>query len=348
MTDRDDTFELYDLRVEVVATDRPMVCGHRAGDWLEVRGENLTLPARPVLFDVRAGGAAAHPAGETAPHAPARLDDHRRRHRVPRSQLRRAVPHHPHRHAHVSPSRRDRRAAAAGMIGELPRVRLAPGYTISRLLKGGWQLAGGHGAVDRGRRARRHGSVRRRRHHDLRLRGHLHRGGSADRRVAEAACARAAAVGPCRCTPSTCPTSIGCRPTRAPTSRAASIARWRVSAWSCLDLVQLHWWDYDVPGYVEAAAWLDELRRAGKIRHRRTDQLRPTAPRRDRRGRHPDRLAPGAVFGARPTAGRRDGRTLRATAASACSATARSPAGFSPAVTWDAPLRRRRSKIDRW
>jgi aryl-alcohol dehydrogenase-like predicted oxidoreductase len=34
-----------------------------------------------------------------------------------------------------------------------------------------------------------------------------------------------------------------------------------------LDLVQLHWWDYDVPGYVDAAVWLDELRRAGKIRH---------------------------------------------------------------------------------
>ena len=45
MSDRDDTFHLYDLRVEVVATDRPMVCGHRAGDWLELRGENLTLPA---------------------------------------------------------------------------------------------------------------------------------------------------------------------------------------------------------------------------------------------------------------------------------------------------------------
>jgi len=44
MSDRDDLFELYDLRVEVVATDRPMVCGHRAGDWLEVHGENLTLP----------------------------------------------------------------------------------------------------------------------------------------------------------------------------------------------------------------------------------------------------------------------------------------------------------------
>ena len=47
MDDRDDTFELYDLRVEVVATDRPMVCGHHAGDWFEVHGENLRFrPAR--------------------------------------------------------------------------------------------------------------------------------------------------------------------------------------------------------------------------------------------------------------------------------------------------------------
>lgn len=34
-----------------------------------------------------------------------------------------------------------------------------------------------------------------------------------------------------------------------------------------LDLVQFHWWSYDVPGYVEAAGWLEELRREGKIRH---------------------------------------------------------------------------------
>ena len=45
MDDRDDTFELYDLRVEVVGTDRPMVCGHRAGDSFELRGENLSLPS---------------------------------------------------------------------------------------------------------------------------------------------------------------------------------------------------------------------------------------------------------------------------------------------------------------
>lgn len=41
---RSDTFELYDLRVEVVATGRPMVCNHRAGDSFELRGENLSLP----------------------------------------------------------------------------------------------------------------------------------------------------------------------------------------------------------------------------------------------------------------------------------------------------------------
>jgi len=32
-----------------------------------------------------------------------------------------------------------------------------------------------------------------------------------------------------------------------------------------LDLVQFHWWDYRVPGYVEAMRWLDDLRRAGKV-----------------------------------------------------------------------------------
>ena len=39
-----DTFELYDLRVEVVAGEREMVCNHRAGDYFELHGENLSLP----------------------------------------------------------------------------------------------------------------------------------------------------------------------------------------------------------------------------------------------------------------------------------------------------------------
>jgi aryl-alcohol dehydrogenase-like predicted oxidoreductase len=43
-----------------------------------------------------------------------------------------------------------------------------------------------------------------------------------------------------------------------------SLRRLRVS---CLDLVQFHWWDYDLPGYVEAAMHLKKLQEAGKIRH---------------------------------------------------------------------------------
>ena len=42
---QDDRFELYDLRVEVVAGERQMVCNHREGDSFELRGENLSFPA---------------------------------------------------------------------------------------------------------------------------------------------------------------------------------------------------------------------------------------------------------------------------------------------------------------
>ena len=41
---RDDAFVLYDLKVEVVATERPMVCNHKAGDFFELKGENLSMP----------------------------------------------------------------------------------------------------------------------------------------------------------------------------------------------------------------------------------------------------------------------------------------------------------------
>ncbi|MGB3563841.1 MAG: aldo/keto reductase [Thermoanaerobaculia bacterium] len=33
-----------------------------------------------------------------------------------------------------------------------------------------------------------------------------------------------------------------------------------------LDLVQFHWWSYEVPRYIEVAGWLADLQRAGKIR----------------------------------------------------------------------------------
>src|SRR5438309_53521 len=150
-------------------------------------------------------------------------------------------------------------------MNTIPRVELASGYTISRVLKGGWQLAGGHGPVDGAaalddmdrfveagvttfdcadiytgvealigrwlkRRKGRAGA-------DVQV--HTKYVPDLDRLPAHS---------------------------RADVVRGVdrSLARLGVER---LDLVQLHWWDYSVPGYVEAAVWLDELRRAGKIRH---------------------------------------------------------------------------------
>lgn len=42
---QDDTFELYDLRVEVVAPEGGRIfCGAKIGDYFELRGEMLHLP----------------------------------------------------------------------------------------------------------------------------------------------------------------------------------------------------------------------------------------------------------------------------------------------------------------
>lgn len=38
-----DVFQLYDLKIEVVASDRPMVCNHAEGDYFLAQGENLVF-----------------------------------------------------------------------------------------------------------------------------------------------------------------------------------------------------------------------------------------------------------------------------------------------------------------
>ncbi|AZO14648.1 TIGR04076 family protein [Mesorhizobium sp. M2A.F.Ca.ET.043.05.1.1] len=46
MAERDDGFELFDLRVEAVVPEgKPIYCGAKAGDYFELRGEMLSLPA---------------------------------------------------------------------------------------------------------------------------------------------------------------------------------------------------------------------------------------------------------------------------------------------------------------
>ncbi len=146
----------------------------------------------------------------------------------------------------------------------MTRAALAPGYEISRVLKGGWQLAGGHGAVDV----------------DAALAG-------MDRYVAAGITTFDCAdiyvgveelIGRWRRTRPAAAAEIQIHTKYVPDldrlpmhSREdvvrgvdRSLSRLGVEA---LDLVQLHWWDYDVPGYVDAASWLEELRAAGKVRH---------------------------------------------------------------------------------
>ena len=39
-----DNFELYNLKVEIIGSDRPMVCKHKIGDYFLVIGENIVFP----------------------------------------------------------------------------------------------------------------------------------------------------------------------------------------------------------------------------------------------------------------------------------------------------------------
>ena len=49
MSEVNDEFELWDLRIEVVGEQSDMVCNHTVGDYFELSGVNLNFPeGRPV------------------------------------------------------------------------------------------------------------------------------------------------------------------------------------------------------------------------------------------------------------------------------------------------------------
>ena len=152
-------------------------------------------------------------------------------------------------------------------VGEVPKVDVRPGYTISKLIKGGWQLSGDHGAVDgedaiadmiqfvdagvttfdcadiytgveemigrfRTMLADAQGT-------DALAAIKVHTKHVPDRESLT------------RLTLSDVETGIDRSLSRLQTER--------------LDLVQFHWWDYSAPAYVEAVQHLDRLRAKGKI-----------------------------------------------------------------------------------
>jgi len=145
---------------------------------------------------------------------------------------------------------------------------IAPGYAITRLIRGGWQLAGGHGTIE-SRQAvedlvaafdagvttfdcadiytgveELYGALRER------LRAS--RGEEAARRLR----VHTKLVPDLSLLPNIARADIEAIVDR-------SLRRLRVER---LDLVQFHWWDYAAPRWLEAIGWLQELRRAGKLR----------------------------------------------------------------------------------
>jgi aryl-alcohol dehydrogenase-like predicted oxidoreductase len=150
---------------------------------------------------------------------------------------------------------------------QVERFTLAPAYEISRLLRGGWQLAGGHGEID------------------------------AERAAADMAAFVDAGVTTFDCADiyTGVEEMIGRFRERFRAERGeAALAKLKVHTkfvpdWDALprvdrtyvrdiidrslrrlridrlDLVQFHWWDYAVPGAVETALHLKDLQQEGKI-----------------------------------------------------------------------------------
>ena len=160
---------------------------------------------------------------------------------------------------------------------------LGPGYTISRVIRGGWQLAGGHGAIDREQAVT-----------DLITTfdagiwtydcADIYTGveeliGAARLRLASERGLDAAA-------------RMKVHTKLVPDlERLASISRdyirgivdqsLRRLKTERLDLVQFHWWDYAMAGYIDAMGWLNELRLEGKVRNARHHEFRHATPCRD-------------------------------------------------------------------
>lgn len=154
-------------------------------------------------------------------------------------------------------------------MSQIERSTLRPGYEISRLVKGGWQLAGDHGTVEKNRAI------------DDMLAFY-------DAGVTTFDCAdiytgvedmlgafrrellnkrRQSAVETIRIHAKYVP-DISSLSTLNAQHVATSIERsLKRLGCECLDLVQFHWWDYQAAGFLEALSHLQTLQKQGKIEH---------------------------------------------------------------------------------
>jgi aryl-alcohol dehydrogenase-like predicted oxidoreductase len=144
---------------------------------------------------------------------------------------------------------------------------LRPGYEISRVIRGGWQLAGGHGSFDRNEAIEDFMAYSAAGISSFDC-ADIYTGVEeliGDFRVEYARRYGQAALRRIKVHTKFVPDLDGLAKLTRSQVRASidrSLKRLRAER---LDLVQLHWWDYSVPGCIQAGAWLEELRVEGKI-----------------------------------------------------------------------------------
>jgi aryl-alcohol dehydrogenase-like predicted oxidoreductase len=152
-------------------------------------------------------------------------------------------------------------------MSELQRAEMGDGYTISRIIKGSWHLAGGHGKIEQAQAVRE-------------MYAYMEAGitafdcadiytGVEDligafRRDAKAA-GRTDLLDRLKVHTKCVPDLDKLATIRKEDVEATIDRSLRRLDAERLDLVQFHWWDLSVPRYLEVASWLSEFQAAGKI-----------------------------------------------------------------------------------
>jgi aryl-alcohol dehydrogenase-like predicted oxidoreductase len=146
---------------------------------------------------------------------------------------------------------------------------LTPGYTISRVIRGGWQLAGGHGEIDRTQAvsdliAAFDAGIRTYDCADI-YTGVEELIGEARQRLRDERGADVAAR--MHVHTKLVPDLEKLSDISRDYIRSIVEKSLRKLKTEQLDLVQFHWWDYDHGGYIDALGWLAEMRDEGKVRN---------------------------------------------------------------------------------
>lgn len=144
---------------------------------------------------------------------------------------------------------------------------LRPGYEISRVIRGGWQLAGGHGAIEgeaaiADLMAFNEAGITTFDCADI-YTGVEELFGAFRTRYREAHGAHA--LSHVKVHTKFVPDLDVLATLRKNDVRKVIDRSLRRLSMERLDLVQFHWWDYGIPGFLEAASWLKDLREEGKI-----------------------------------------------------------------------------------